>query len=135
MVERDIRLAEMTGGRMHLTKISTATSVEAIRAATNDRALRAAGAIEPRDDVYRIMQVAYPACFLAMLGEGASRAIGPDAAFWAGVCALFWFSHAVMVAWADPVKAKFAWVGIMLSIGIVLATSWPAFAKRFGRKR
>ena len=45
-----------------------------------------------------------------------------------------WFSHAVMVAWADPVKAKFAWVGIVLSIGIVLATSWPAFAKRFGRK-
>ncbi|WP_394695396.1 DUF2069 domain-containing protein [Pseudoxanthomonas japonensis] len=56
------------------------------------------------------------------------------AAFWAGVLALFWFSHAVMVAWADPVKAKFAWVGIVLSIGIVLATSWPAFAKRFGRK-
>ena len=24
--------------------------------------------------------------------------------------------------------------GIALSIGIVLATSWPAFAKRFGRK-
>ena len=56
------------------------------------------------------------------------------APFWAGVFALFWFSHAVMVAWADPVKAKFAWVGIVLSIGIVLATSWPAFAKRFGRK-
>lgn len=33
MVERDIRLAEMTGGRMHLTKISTAESVEAIAAA------------------------------------------------------------------------------------------------------
>jgi dihydroorotase len=33
MVERDIRLAEMTGGRLHLTKISTAESVEAIAAA------------------------------------------------------------------------------------------------------
>jgi dihydroorotase len=33
MVERDIRLAEMTGGRLHLTKISTAQSVEAIAAA------------------------------------------------------------------------------------------------------
>jgi len=33
MVERDIRLAEMTGGRMHLTKISTAESVEVIAAA------------------------------------------------------------------------------------------------------
>lgn len=66
-----------------------------------------------------------------MIGVMAQRR---TAAFWAGVLALFWFSHAVMVAWADPVKAKFAWVGIGLSIGIVLATSWPAFAKRFGRK-
>lgn len=33
MVERDIRLVEMTGGRMHLTKISTAESVKAIAAA------------------------------------------------------------------------------------------------------
>jgi uncharacterized membrane protein len=66
-----------------------------------------------------------------MIGVMARRR---TAAFWAGVLALFWFSHAVMVAWADPVKAKFAWVGIVLSIGIVLATSWPAFAKRFGRK-
>jgi uncharacterized membrane protein len=56
------------------------------------------------------------------------------AAFWAGVAALFWFSHAVMVAWADPVKAPFAWGGIVLSIAIVVATSWPAFAKRFGKK-
>src|SRR5258708_28152125 len=30
MVERDIRLAEMTGGRLHLTKISTAEAVAAI---------------------------------------------------------------------------------------------------------
>ena len=66
-----------------------------------------------------------------MIGVMARRR---TAAFWAGVLALFWFSHAVMVAWADPVKAKFAWVGIVLSIGIVLATSWPAFAKRYGRK-
>ena len=33
MVERDIRLAEMTGARMHLTKISTAESVKAIASA------------------------------------------------------------------------------------------------------
>ena len=31
MVERDIRLAEMTGGRLHLAKISTAESVAADR--------------------------------------------------------------------------------------------------------
>lgn len=33
MVERDIRLAEMTGGRLHLSKISTAESVTVIAAA------------------------------------------------------------------------------------------------------
>jgi dihydroorotase len=33
MVERDIRLVEMTGGRLHLAKISTKESVEAIAAA------------------------------------------------------------------------------------------------------
>jgi dihydroorotase len=33
MVERDIRLVEMTGGRLHLTKISTAESVKVIAAA------------------------------------------------------------------------------------------------------
>jgi methyltransferase len=57
---------------------------EAFLAARNDRALRAAGAREPRGDVYRVMQVAYPACFAAILGEGAWRAVAPDAAFAAG---------------------------------------------------
>ena len=33
LVERDIRLAEMTGGRLHLTKISTGESVKAIASA------------------------------------------------------------------------------------------------------
>ena len=42
---------------------------EARRSATNDRTLRARGAVEPADDVYRAMQLAYPACFLAMVLE------------------------------------------------------------------
>jgi methyltransferase len=52
---------------------------EALVAARNDRALRAAGAVEPRGDVYRLMQVAYPACFAAMLAEGGWRSVQPDA--------------------------------------------------------
>jgi dihydroorotase len=39
MVERDIRLAEMTGGRLHLTKISTAEAITSI-AAAKQRGLR-----------------------------------------------------------------------------------------------
>lgn len=38
-VERDIRLAEMTGGRIHLAKISTASAIEAIRRA-KDRGIK-----------------------------------------------------------------------------------------------
>jgi methyltransferase len=64
--------------------IFTAMIAEAILAARNERALRAAGAVEPRGDVYRIMQVAYPACFLIMLAEGAARAAEVDASFWMG---------------------------------------------------
>jgi methyltransferase len=42
---------------------------EARHSVANERALRAAGAIEPAGDVYAAMQFAYPACFLAMVGE------------------------------------------------------------------
>lgn len=39
----------------------------------NERLLRARGAVEPADDVYRTMSWAYPACFVAMGVEGALR--------------------------------------------------------------
>jgi methyltransferase len=57
---------------------------EARLAARHDRALRAAGAVEPAGDVYRWMQVAYPACFVAMGVEAWLRATGPNATFAAG---------------------------------------------------
>ena len=44
--------------------------LEARRSAANERTLRARGAVEPADDVYRAMQLAYPACFLAMVAGG-----------------------------------------------------------------
>lgn len=39
----------------------------------NERQLRQMGATEPHDDVYWMMQVAYPAAFVAMLLEGWRR--------------------------------------------------------------
>jgi len=53
-------------------------AMEAAVAARHERALRALGAIEPAGDVYRVMQVAYPAAFLAMLAEGAWRGVRVD---------------------------------------------------------
>lgn len=58
--------------------------LEARLAARNERRLRDAGAVEPRDDVYRVMQVAYPIAFLAMIGEAWLRDVKTGAAFSVG---------------------------------------------------
>ena len=58
---------------------------EARIAARHDRALRAAGALEPAGDVYNAMRFAYPACFLAMAAEAWARGADLNALFAAGV--------------------------------------------------
>lgn len=60
-------------------------AIEAAIAARHDRALRARGAIEPAADVYRVMQVAYPMCFLVMTGEAWLYGAGVDRLFVAGL--------------------------------------------------
>jgi methyltransferase len=47
--------------------------IEAARASRNERRQRARGGLEPPDDVYGVMRLAYPAVFLAMIGEGIWR--------------------------------------------------------------
>lgn len=56
------------------------------------------------------------------------------AAFWAGVLALFWFSHGVMVAWSRPAEAGYAWMEIVLALVVVLASSWPGLRNKFRRR-
>jgi methyltransferase len=58
--------------------------LEARLAARNSARLRRQGAVEPPEDVYAVMQVAYPACFLAMVAEAWVRDVRPDAVFVAG---------------------------------------------------
>lgn len=71
---------------------------EALRAARNERVQRARGGIEPAGDVYRIMRVAYPGSFAAMLAEGASRGfpslaiVLAGAAVFAAAKALKWWA-------------------------------------------
>ncbi|AKC86044.1 DUF2069 domain-containing protein [Pseudoxanthomonas suwonensis] len=60
---------------------------------------------------------------------------GRRAAFWAGVLALFWFSHGVMVAWTRPGELLFAWLEILLSLLVIGASSWPGLRARFGSRR
>ena len=45
--------------------------VEARRAAANERLQRARGGVEPSDDVFKMMRVAYPAAFVLMIVDGA----------------------------------------------------------------
>jgi methyltransferase len=71
-------------------------AVEALRAARNERAQRALGGIEPPDDVYRWMQVAYPGAFAAMFAEAAMRhAPTPSLAIAGGIV----FTLAKVVKW------------------------------------
>ena len=57
---------------------------EARRSRRHERILRALGAIEPSDDVYRVMQVAYPVCFVAIAGEALVRDVPLGRSFAAG---------------------------------------------------
>lgn len=62
--------------------------VEQQRSAANERALRQRGAVEPRDDVYRIMQWVYPASFVVMAIEGALFGPSPGVSTAIGVVVL-----------------------------------------------
>lgn len=59
-------------------------ALEARLAARHDRALRAAGASEPKDDVFPLMHLAYPAAFLAMAFEAWARRAQPNTVFAVG---------------------------------------------------
>lgn len=74
--------------------------LEARRAASNERAQRGRGGIEPRDDIYKVMRLAYPGGFAAMLAEAALRGLPASQVVSAGaalfVCAkaLKWWAIA-----------------------------------------
>ena len=59
--------------------------LEAARSRRNERLLRDAGAVEPVGDVYRLMQIAYPACFVAIVAEAWVRGAPIDLTFVAGL--------------------------------------------------
>ena len=58
----------MTAGAI-LALVFVPMVIEAAVSARNERRLRALGAQEPRDDVFRAMQFGYPAAFLAVVAE------------------------------------------------------------------
>ena len=56
------------------------------------------------------------------------------AMFWAGVLALFWFSHGVMSAWSHPEVALWAWLELGLALAVIGVASTPGLRRRFGRR-
>ena len=56
------------------------------------------------------------------------------APFWSGVLALFWFSHGVMVAYAEPGERAWALAVTALSVAIVVLSSLRGLVARFSRR-
>jgi len=69
-----------------------------------------------------------PLLLLLLLLAGRTKA-----ALWAGIFALFWFSHAVMLAFSEPAQRYWAYVAIVLALVIVFSSSLPGLYARFVR--
>lgn len=54
-------------------------------------------------------------------------------AFWSGVFALFWFAHAVMVAWTRLPERGYALIALALATAVVVSASLPGLRARFSR--
>ena len=96
--------------------------VEAARAPRNERAQKARGGIEPPDDVYAIMRIAYPAAFLAMLAEGAAH--GRERRQRIVVTGLAIFAAAKIIKWSA-----------ILALGPILDVPRDRRARRHARRR
>jgi methyltransferase len=90
---------------------------------SNERALRAAGALEPGDDVYRLMQVAYPASFVLMAIEGALHASVASSAVLLGL-AIFGLAKAIKF-WAIAALGPRWSFRVLVLRGAPLVTSGP----------
>ena len=97
--------------------------VEAVRAAANERAQRAAGGVEPRHDVYPFMQVAYPGIFAIILGEGLFQAAPAAAVLAIGTMT---FAAAKLLKWWAIVSLGRFWTFRVIVVpGTRLVASGP----------
>jgi len=96
---------------------------EARRATRNERRQRARGGVEPRDDVYQAMRLAYPAAFLVMIAEGAARGAPPRLVLTTGVVL---FAASKALKWWAIAALGSAWTFRVIVIpGAPLTTSGP----------
>ena len=98
--------------------------VEALRAGRNERAQRALGGVEPPGDVYRWMQIAYPAAFAVMFLEGALRVTEPPAGLVVGGAVLFTLAKALKW-WAILTLGRFWTFRVIVVPGTPLVRRGP----------
>jgi methyltransferase len=96
---------------------------EALRSRRNERALRARGAIEPRDDVYPLMQIAYPVAFAAPLIEGWWR--GSDATAWLVAGAIVFTAAKALKYWAVASLGPLWSFRVLVLPGVPLVSAGP----------
>jgi methyltransferase len=97
--------------------------VEARRASANERAQRARGGVEPPDDVYHIMRIAYPGAFAAMLVEGILRGTPPTALLLTG--ALVFLTAKLLKWWAILTLGPFWTFRVIVVPGAALVARGP----------
>ena len=98
-------------------------AVEATRAASNERAQRARGGLEPPDDVYKMMRVAYPAVFLAMIAEGFIRGTPSTLSLTAGI--VLFVAAKALKWWAILALGPFWTFRVITVPHVPLVTSGP----------
>lgn len=97
--------------------------LETWRSRRHERALRAAGAIEPPDDVYAWMRVVYPGMFAAMTIEGA---LAPPACSTLVAIGIAVFLAAKLLKWWAILSLGRFWTFHVLVVpGTPLVTSGP----------
>ena len=89
----------------------------------NERILRARGASEPPDPVYRTMQWAYPGAFAAMAIEGTASGTESSAATLAG--ALVFLAGKLLKFWAIATLGERWTFRVLVEPGTPLATNGP----------
>jgi methyltransferase len=96
---------------------------ETVWSRRNERRLRARGAIEPADDVYRWMRPVYPGMFLAMAAEGVWR--GPGSA-WLLALGVTAFLAAKVLKWSAIVSLGELWsFRVLVLPGVPLVRTGP----------
>ncbi len=97
--------------------------IEARRAAANERAQRARGGVEPRRDVFALMQVVYPGVFLAMIAEGMLYRAPSAPVLVAG--ALLFVLGKLLKWWAIVTLGTFWTFRVIVVPGTMLVTRGP----------